>query len=171
MIDDSHQQANENQIRSLVQDFLQVEIKFNAMLPKKLAQLQNLLGETCIADESQHSINCNLFYRISYNLFKEGNMTMVELSHAIAVPFSTATRIVDWFVNHGYAQMLSDPEDRRVVRVALTDGGRDLYQTMERYMIQSFQQMLSLLTADEQTVFLMLMGKVVKALRETESQI
>ncbi len=61
-------------------------INFNATLPKKLAQLQNILGETHIVDESQRSINCNLFYRISYNLFKEGNMTMVELRGTTASP-------------------------------------------------------------------------------------
>jgi len=59
------------------------------------------------------------------------------------VPFSTATRMVDWFVDNGYAQRLPDPEDRRVVRVALTDSGRELYQTIERYMVQHFRLMLS----------------------------
>ena len=46
---------------------------------------------------------------------------MGELSNALSLPFSTATRMVDYLVARGYIQRLSDTTDRRVVRVALTD--------------------------------------------------
>jgi len=166
MIDDSHQQANDNQIGSLVQDFLQIEMKLSAMLPKEIEQLQYLLDEVPKGDKPHRFINYNLFSRIIYNLYRESNMTMGELSHTLSVPFSTATRMVDWFVDNSYAQRLSDPEDRRVVRVALTDSGRELYRTIERYMAQRFRQMLSPLTTEEQSVLLMLLEKIARALRE-----
>ena len=98
-------------------------------------------------------------------------MTMGELSHTLSVPFSTTTRMVDWFVDNSYAQRLSDPEDRRVVRVALTDSGRELHRTVERYMVQRFRQMLSPLTAEEQSVLLMLLEKMARAFRDTEIQV
>jgi DNA-binding MarR family transcriptional regulator len=79
--------------------------------------------------------------------------------------------MVDWFVDNGYVQRLHDPEDRRVVRVALTDSGRDLYQAIEGYMAQRFQQMLSPLTVEEQGVLLMLLEKVARALRDAEIQV
>jgi len=143
-------------------------MKFNAMLPKEFEQLQYLLDKIHTGDKPHRFINYNLFYRISYNLYRDSNMTMGELSNALSVPLSTATRMVDWFVDNGYAQRLPDPEDRRVVRVALTDSGRELYQTIERYMGQRFRQILSPLTAEEQGVLLLLLEKVAKALRETE---
>lgn len=168
MTDDYQQQVYDGRIASLVQDLLQIEIKFNAMLPKDLEKLQYLLDGIHIGDKPHRFINYNLFCRISFNLYRVTNMTMSELSHALSVPFSTATRMVDWFVDNGYAQRLPDPEDRRVVRIALTDGGRELYQTTERYMVRRFRQMLSQLTAEEQTMFLMLMEKVVRGLQATE---
>ena len=167
MTDDSQQQADDNQIASLVHDFEQIWIKFDALLPKEIEQLRDLLDEIQIGDKPNRFINYNLFSRISFNLYRVTNMTMSELSHALSVPFSTATRMVDWFVDNGYAQRLPDPEDRRVVRVALTYSGRELYQSIERYMVQRYRQMLSPLTAEEQAMFLMLMDKVVRAFRET----
>jgi len=168
MTDDSQRQADDNLIASLVHDFQQIGIKFDAMLPKDLEQLRDLLDGIQIGDKPNRLINYNLFSRISFNLYRVTNMTMSELSHALSVPFSTATRMVDWFVDNGYAQRLPDPEDRRVVRVALTDSGRELYQTTERYMVQHFRLMLSPLTVKEQNILLTIMEKVVSALHYSE---
>ncbi len=170
MIDDSHQQDNDRQIGSLVQDFLQIEMKLSTILPEEIEQLQYLLDEVRDGDKPHRFINYNLFSRIIYNLYRENDMTMGELSNALSVPFSTATRMIDWFVDNGFARRLSDPEDRRIVRVALTDGGRELYRSIERNIGQRSRQMLSPLTAEEQTMFFVLMDKVVKASQETESQ-
>lgn len=51
---------------------------------------------------------------------------MGELSRATAIPQSTATRMVDWMVDNGYVDRFQDDEDRRVVRIRLTESGRDL---------------------------------------------
>ena len=171
MTDDSQRQADDKQIGSLVQDFLQIEMKLSAILPKEIEQLQYLLDEVRNGEKPHRFINYNFFSRIIYNLYRESDMSMGELSHALSVPFSTATRMVDWFVDNGFAQRLSDPDDRRVVRVALTDGGRELYRSIERNIGQRSRHLLSPLTAEEQTMFFMLMDKVVKALRETEVQV
>jgi DNA-binding MarR family transcriptional regulator len=143
-------------------------MKFDAMLPRELEQLLDLLDGIQIGDKPNRFINCNLFYRTSFNLYRVNNMTMSELGQALSVPFSTATRMVDWFVDNGYAQRLPDPEDRRVVRVALTDSGRELYQTIERYIAQHFRLMLSPLTVKEQNILLRIMEKVVRGIQETE---
>ncbi|MDR9459006.1 MAG: MarR family transcriptional regulator [Dehalococcoidia bacterium] len=171
MRDYSQEHVNDNQIESLIQDFLQIDIEFNAMLPKEIEYLNHLIDEIRITNKPQRFINCNLFSRIIYNLYREDSMTMGELSHTLSVPFSTTTRMVDWFVDNSYAQRLSDPEDRRVVRVALTDSGRELNRTVERYMVQRFRRMLSPLTAEEQSVLLMLLEKMARALRDTEIKV
>jgi DNA-binding MarR family transcriptional regulator len=168
MVDDSQRQADDSRIASLVHDFQQIGMKFDAMLPRELEQLLDLLDGIQIGDKPNRFINCNLFYRTSFNLYRVNNMTMSELGQALSVPFSTATRMVDWFVDNGYAQRLPDPEDRRVVRVALTDSGRELYQTIERYMVQHFRLMLSPLTVKEQNILLTIMEKVVRGIQETE---
>ena len=171
MRDHSQEQVSDTRIERLVQDFLQIDIEFNTILPKEIEQLHYLLDDIPIADKGQRFINCKLFPRVIYKLCRESDITMGELSHTLSVPFSTATRMVDWFVDNSYAQRLSDPKDRRVVRVALTESGRELYRTVERYMVQRFRQMLSPLTADEQSVLLVLLEKIARALRDTEIKV
>jgi DNA-binding MarR family transcriptional regulator len=169
--DYSQGQVNDTRIERLVQDFLQIDIEFNTILPKEIEQLHYLLDDIPVADKGQRFINCKLFPRVIYNLYWESDITMGELSHTLSVPFSTTTRMVDWFVDNGYAQRLSDPKDRRVVRVALTESGRELYRTVERYMVQRLRQMLSPLTAEEQIVLLTLLEKIAGALRDTEVKV
>jgi DNA-binding MarR family transcriptional regulator len=169
--DYSQGQVNDTRIERLVQDFLQIDIEFNTILPKEIEQLHYLLDDIPVADKGQRFINCKLFPRVIYNLYWESDITMGELSHTLSVPFSTTTRMVDWFVDNGYAQRLSDPKDRRVVRVALTESGRELYRTVERYMVRRLRQMLSPLTAEEQIVLLTLLEKIAGALRDTEVKV
>jgi len=91
---------------------------------------------------------------------------MGELSNALSVPLSTATRIVDWLVDNGYAQRLPDQEDRRIVRVALTDVGQEMHTIIDSYIRQRVQQILSCLTFEERAMLLTLVGKVVATLKE-----
>ena len=168
MIDDSERQADDSRIASLVRDFHQIGMKFDALLPRELEQLRDLLDGMQIGDRPNRLVNYHLFYRIIFNLYQVNNMTMSELGHALSAPFSTTTRMVDWFVDNGYAQRLPDAEDRRVVRVALTDSGRELYRTIERYMVQHFRLMLSSLTVKEQNILLTIMEKVVRGMQVTE---
>lgn len=105
------------------------------------------------------------FLNISNILYHKNNPTMSELSHALAVPMSTATRMVDWWVNNGYALRLSDPEDRRVVRVTLTDSGRRLHDIVDLYIAQSIRKALGCLTVEEQESLLTLIRKVAIGLK------
>ena len=91
---------------------------------------------------------------------------MGEFSSALSVPLSTATRIADWLVDNGYIQRLPDSDDRRVVRVSLTGTGKELFKTIDRYIRQRMQQILSSLTAEERTMLLTLVSKVVSGLKE-----
>jgi DNA-binding MarR family transcriptional regulator len=168
MTNDSRQQSDDSRIASLVHDFHQIGMRFDALLPRELEQLRDLLDGMQIGDRPNRLINYHLFYRIIFNLYRVTNMTMSELGHTLSAPFSTATRMVDWFVDNGYAQRLPDPEDRRVVRVALTDSGRELYQTIERYMVQHFRLVLSPLTVKEQNILFRIMEKVVRGIQGTE---
>ena len=91
---------------------------------------------------------------------------MGEFSNALSVPLSNATRIADWLVDNGYVQRLPDSEDRRVVRVSLTDMGKELFKAIDRYIRQRMLQMLSGLTTEERVILLTLIRKVVTGLKE-----
>ena len=59
---------------------------------------------------------------------KAKTMTMNGLSDWMHLATSTMTRIVDNLVRDGYVERAQDPQDRRVVRVALTEKGEQLFE-------------------------------------------
>ena len=91
---------------------------------------------------------------------------MGEFSNVLSVPLSTATRIADWLVDHKYIERLPDSGDRRVVRIALTDMGKELFKTIDQYVRQRIQQVLAGLTIEERTILLTLLRKLIVGLKE-----
>jgi len=156
----------DSQITAVVHGFMQVWNRFEATLSKELAEIQESLHGMHPQRENQQNANYELFYRACINLYPEGNMAMGEFSSALSVPLSTATRIADWLVDHGYIQRFPDNDDRRVVRIALTEMGKELFKVIDRYIRQRMQQVLSSLTAEERTILLTLVSKVVSGLEK-----
>jgi DNA-binding MarR family transcriptional regulator len=150
-----------DRIPQIVQGFVEVWNKFEAILFNELAS-------TLKENDGIYS-NYGLFYRISSNIFPEADLTMGELSNALSVPLSTATRMVNWMVTDGYLKRLPDPEDRRVVRVALTEKGLDLHRSIKGYIEERVNNILSTLTADEQVTLLHLIDKVILMLKKASA--
>lgn len=156
----------DNQITAVVHGFIQVWNKFESTLSKELTQIQESLQGMRPQGEGHPDTNYELFYRACNGIYPEGNITMGEFGNALAVPLSTATRTADWLVDNGFIQRLQDPDDRRIVRIILTDTGRETYRAIDKYIRYRIQQVLSTLTKEEHTVLFNLIGKVVSGLRE-----
>jgi len=97
--------------------------------------------------------------------------TMGELSTELGIPLSTATRIVDGLVGANFIERIPDESDRRVVRVRMTETGREIYQSVMEFNKQRITHMLSKFTLEEQTQLLHLMNKLFDSLvKETETK-
>jgi len=68
----------------------------------------------------------------------EGAMSMHELSSAMNLAGSTMTRVVDQLVIKELAERAPDEEDRRIVRVTLTQRGREVRKEVEREFQTAF---------------------------------
>jgi len=159
------QQPSSEQVLLFVQYLTEILAHVRSAPPDEVLQLRNQLDAMRATHKPQLIANPATFYRMGAILYRTNDVTMGELSRAISVPFSTATRMVSLWVNSGYARRLSDPNDRRVVRIALTDSGRRLHETIENHIAQGIQRILSCLTSEEQTILLTLLGKVASALK------
>jgi DNA-binding MarR family transcriptional regulator len=169
MQDTPSRKANIDQITALVQGFVQLWIKFEGMLHNELARKHNLTVTNANSKETQHELDYGLFYRVSNSIYPRSALTMGELSNALAVPLSTATRIINWLVAKNYVKRLPDPEDRRIVRVALTETGIELQRVIEKYTEEQVEKVLDSLTVEEQATLFTLIGKVFSSLREIAS--
>jgi len=158
--------ADAVQVSSIVQGFVQMWIKFEAALHKEIAVNQTGGGNQAESKRLQSYIDYGIFYRVSSSLLKNGELSMGELSNTLSVPFSKATRIVDSLVADGYLKRLHDTDDRRVIKVALTDKGSRLHRTIENFTGEHVQEILSDLTHEEQEILFVLIRKVVSALEK-----
>lgn len=157
----------EPQISEITQRLLRLRPRFRVALPENLLKLRNQYLAIGSAARVEGPHDFNLFYNVGVVLSHHPNpITMGELSHELDVPLSTATRIMDWMVDNGYAQRLPDPEDRRVVRVALTPASLEVYRTIHEFIMEKVERILDQLTPDECDVFLSLLRKVLDALEQ-----
>lgn len=157
-------------IRDLVR--LQVSVTMNPAhapeLPPDLAAAKKRLDQQT-KDQSSRLADYKLFYRIAAELsVRSEPISMGELSRALAVPVSTATRMVDWQVANEYVERLSDPNDRRVVRLVLTQAGRDLYQSIERFLRRRIARVLRKFSPDDRRDLVRLTQRLVEVLWELE---
>jgi len=94
--------------------------------------------------------------------------TMGELSANLNIPFSSATRIIDWLVQGHFVERLSDPSDRRIVRVHMTATGQQLYQAFLDHIEQRIAHLLVNFSAEEQADLLRLLKKLLDSLLEDQ---
>src|SRR5579859_5667385 len=91
-----------NQIMVLISDLMRHRRRFTSMMPEDLAQMKARLEKLKISDGLKHFPDRDLVYRVGAVLFGQSEpISMGELSKALDVPLSTATRIVDSLVESG----------------------------------------------------------------------
>ena len=151
------------QIKDLVRGFTRLWIIVGAALPGELSRVHDFVCGLPGESEGGNAANYDGFFRVSSSLDASGSLTMGELAAALAQPLSTTTRIVDWLVGEGYVERLPDPQDRRVVRVALTENGRKMHLAMENYIEERVGQIIAPLSAAEKNALFTLVRKVMSA--------
>ncbi len=156
-------------VSEFIRHFIRIKPRLKLFLPDDLTRLKERLGELHPEGGARRADDYDLFYRVGIILSQHKDpVTMGELSEALVVPMSSATRMADWLVESGYVERLHDPEDRRIVRVALSETGRLLYQTINDFLGQRIGQILSRFTNEERESLVLLIGKVMRVLEELE---
>ena len=155
-----------DQITTIVQGFIDQWIKFESNLHKELAKTHPL-SQKNINGETQAEDNYGLFYRVSSIIQTRDRVTMGDFSGALSIPFSKATRIINWLFANGYVKRMDDSHDRRVVLIALTDKGSELYRVIDNFTRERVEQLLSSgLNSEEKVIFFTLINKVVVAIKK-----
>ena len=85
-----------------------------------------------------------------HTIARRGAVTMGELAGCLdAASLSSATQMSDRLVKLGLVERMSDPDDRRLVRVALSSRGRELVTRREAVWREGVGQLLQGLTDEE----------------------
>lgn len=159
--------SHTTQFMEIVRQFVRLRHRLRAMLPEDVAQAKARFAKLFPEEQVRGVIDYDLLYRVGVLLsIWQEPMTMGEVGQALDVPLSTATRIVDLLVENGYARRVPDPEDRRVVRVTLTETGQAMYRTIEGFIRKRVERLLQVFTPEERETLIALMRKFVEAFDE-----
>lgn len=130
------------------------------MPPEVMLRLGQALKDVMADLHTQPSADPPNFYRMAILLSQEPRPTIGELSESLSLPVSTVSRIVSQLEERGWARRRPDPADGRVVRVAMTEAARDLYETASARATRNAQSVIACLTREETAILLTLMAKV-----------
>jgi len=166
---DSQQQSYAGQAAQFIEDLTHILAKVTPHPPDEVLQLISRPEGAQSKDKPHLISNPAAFHRMGSILHRKPGLTMGELSQALSVPLYTATRMVDRFVEDGLADRLSDPDDRRIVRVTLTDNGRRFHEAIEDHLVENTERVMACLTPDEQGILIALLHKVAASLIESQT--
>jgi DNA-binding MarR family transcriptional regulator len=118
-------------------------------LDRDAAELQEALSELIrvyqFRDRKRiccHDISVTQCYALRA-LDRQGPLTLNGLAETLYLDNSTASRVVDSLERKGYTDRSQNPSDRRVVRIELTESGRQLYGQIERDLIEEQCRLLA----------------------------
>jgi DNA-binding MarR family transcriptional regulator len=138
------------------------------ILPEHILQFRKQMDEL-----KSGNLGSREDYQFIFRIFiilahQETPPTMGELSLDLNVPFSTATRIVDWLVQGDFVERTPDPDDRRIIRVRLTQTGQKYYQISIDYIRLRINKILEDFSTEEQAELYRLLSKLLAALIREE---
>ena len=161
--------SHTTQFVEIIRHFIRLKSRLKTKLPDdaKTARVIAQLKKSHPQGAAASSADFDLLYNVGV-IFSQHQepITMGELSQTLAVPLSTATRIVDWLVKNDYVERRSDPEDRRIVRVTLTKTGQAIYQAGNELMRKRAELLLRPFTSSECENLMALLNKLIRALED-----
>jgi DNA-binding MarR family transcriptional regulator len=96
---------------------------------------------------------------------KEGEVIMMSrLAKGLGIGLSTATGISDRLVEKHLVERKRNHGDRRVVRIALTDKGKNIVLAHQKQKRQIVAKIMGALTPQEQKNFLLIVEKIVRTM-------
>lgn len=83
------------------------------------------------------------------SLKRNGTLSMSDIGKCLSMPKPHITVIVDKLIEEGYVERQSDPKDRRVVNIMLTEKGLADFESIKLAISENLKVKLSLLNDEE----------------------
>ncbi len=97
-------------------------------------------------------------------LTRKASCTMTELAEMTRIASSALTGIIDRLIEKGLVIRERNGEDRRVVRIMLSQKGRAVIADIRNHGKQHLVQILSKIDEEDRENLIMLLGKVTRSL-------
>ncbi len=131
-------------------------VRFTCALEMMLMKMQEV-DNTCV--ELTKDISKRDFSIIVF-VGKQEEVIMRDIAEYLNVPMSTCTGIVDKLVEKGHLVRFHSEEDRRIIKVTLSEVGKTSFHLMKSTLFNMGNTMLSDLNKSEQENLITLLEKV-----------
>jgi DNA-binding MarR family transcriptional regulator len=98
---------------------------------------------------------------ILHAAMEKDNPSMKDVADMLRIQGSSATVIIDRLVLNGELVRMEDPDDRRVVRIGITEAGKKILKTGMKDSIAGMDKLLVVLDDKERSVFDKLITKII----------
>jgi DNA-binding MarR family transcriptional regulator len=116
---------------------------------------------------------CGLTVAQSYALLalqELGSATMNEFAAEMRLHGTTMTRMVDALIEKGMVERRPDPDDRRIVRVALTHSGQEMAGKLQESKRRLLASALAEIPAAEQGMLLRALERMAELVEKLSAQ-
>ncbi|MDD4941737.1 MAG: MarR family transcriptional regulator [Candidatus Omnitrophica bacterium] len=93
-------------------------------------------------------------------LNKMVELRMTDVARYLSVTTAAATGIVDRLVRGDYVSRVYDPSDRRIIRVRLTEKGKDLVKNLIVHKVSRIKEVFSRLSDKDRTDYLRVLTRI-----------
>ena len=109
-------------------------------------------------------------YRSLVVLASRGPQSIAALADALAVTPPTASRLCDRLLRKGLVRRRTDRHDRRQVRIALTEAGRHLVDTVTTHRREEIAVLLSSIPAEDRPGLVAALRRLAESAGEVPEQ-
>ncbi len=174
MPDDIRTQTGIDEAGRLASDYLlKTWLIIDRVLPEQLVPIRDGLKWRRTRSSRGIGLTTNfiVFLCAAGYLNRDGSMTMGELSQALSIPRSTATRMIDWMVDNGYVDRFQDGRDRRVWYVRLTDSGLELLLAAKSQLSELADKLIERLPAVQRAAVIFILTDLVSAWQSAQEEL
>lgn len=94
------------------------------------------------------------------NQGKEKHITVTDLSTALKITSPSVTQVINVLENSGYVERVNDQQDRRIMRIVLTDKGNDITTQIFQKMEEKYSNLVDFLGEEKSNSLIELLDEV-----------
>jgi len=143
----------DKEILDLTQDLFQLMKRFPRKFPHKLMLLKA---------QGMAPSEIELLMMLTMRLESDQKvLTVSELSNLLQITPAAVTHMINPLEERGFVERLSDPNDRRVVIIGMTDKGIEFAQSFVSNAQNKLMGLVTHLGKEDSRIFIQLMNKVI----------
>ncbi|MCP4576235.1 MAG: hypothetical protein GY846_08130 [Deltaproteobacteria bacterium] len=160
---DKQKRAGDGEMLRFLESYCTINFRLGDPPSDEMARIKAELGEKFVITPPA-VITAPTMYRMGKMLYPDKKLSIGQISQALGIPSYAATRKVDWWVKNGLARRIRSRQDRRMVKICLTENGQRFHEATENSTARGLKSAMACLTDEERSTFMALVTKMASHL-------